>query len=313
MKLLFSFIKLVRWSNLIFIVLAQGLFYIFIEYPIYSLHSTFPVLDLPYFLLLCFSTICIAAGGYIINDYFDVNIDMINKPNKLIIEKKIKRRWAILWHLALSILGIALGFYIDYNTPTSLLGLTNTICVILLFIYSISLKRKLLSGNVVVSLLTAWTILVVPFAEWNALFHNPTLKLLYSEVDFNKLYRIAFLYTGFAFIVSIIREVIKDMEDIQGDMQHGCYTMPIAWGIRTAKVFTGIWIVVLTSILIIIQFYIWNLGWRWAVAYCTVLIILPLCLVFKKLLTAQTAIAFHILSFFVKCIMLTGILSMIIF
>ena len=184
MQLFFSFLRLIRWPNLVFIILAQGIFYFFIEFPLYASHSILPILDLPCFVLLCFSSVCIAAAGYIINDYFDVNIDMINKPDKLIIEKFIKRRWAIVWHLILSLVGIFMGFYIDYNTPTSLLGLTNTICVILLFIYSISLKRKLLSGNVVVSLLTAWSILVVPFAEWNGLFHNPTLKLLYNEVDF---------------------------------------------------------------------------------------------------------------------------------
>lgn len=313
MKLLLLFFKLIRWPNLVFIALAQYLFYYCIQYKIYTSASVYPMLNNIYLSLLCFSSICIAAAGYIINDYFDVNIDIINKPHKLIIGKFIKPRWAMVWHWILSVTGIAIGFYIDYKTPTSLIGLSNIICVLLLFGYSVSLKRKLLSGNIVISLLTAWTILVIPFAEWNALFNNTQLRQIYIDVDFKKLYRIGFLYTGFSFIISLIREAIKDMEDMEGDRQYGCKTMPIVWGLRTTKVFTAVWIIVLIGVLAIVQLYTAQLGWWASVSYCILLIMLPLGIALKKLLTAQTAKTFHALSSLIKLIMLAGIVSMIFF
>ncbi len=313
MKLLLLFFKLIRWPNLVFIALAQYLFYYCIQYKIYTSASVYPMLNNIYLSLLCFSSICIAAAGYIINDYFDVNIDIINKPHKLIIGKFIKPRWAMVWHWILSLTGIAIGFYIDYKTPTSLIGLSNIICVLLLFGYSVSLKRKLLSGNIVISLLTAWTILVIPFAEWNALFNNTQLRQIYIDVDFKKLYRIGFLYTGFSFIISLIREAIKDMEDVEGDRQYGCKTMPIVWGLRTTKVFTAVWIIVLIGVLAIVQLYTAQLGWWASVSYCILLIMLPLGIALKKLLTAQTAKTFHALSSLIKLIMLAGIVSMIFF
>lgn len=313
MQLLLKFLKLIRWPNLIFIALAQYLFYYCIENKIYLSVSAQPILNINYLTLICFSSICVAAAGYIINDYFDVNIDIINKPHKLIIGKFIKPRWAMLWHWLLSILGIAIGFYVDYKTPTSLIGISNIICVLLLFIYSISLKRKLLSGNILIALLTAWSILVIPFAEWNALFNNTQLKHIYIDVDFKKLYRIGFLYTGFSFIISLIREAIKDMEDIEGDRQHGCRTMPIIWGLRTTKVFTAVWLIVLIGVLAIVQLYTVQLGWWLSVIYCLVFIMLPLIIILKKLSSAQTPKAFHVLSSTVKLIMLTGILSMLFF
>ncbi len=313
MQLFFSFLRLIRWPNLIFIILAQGIFYFFIEFPLYAPHSVFPILDLSYFILLCLSSICIAAAGYIINDYFDVNIDMINKPHKLIIEKDIKRRWAIAWHLILSIFGIVIGFYIDYKTPISFIGLTNIGCAVLLFLYSVSLKRKLISGNVVISILTAWSICIVPFAEWNALSQSLSLQIVYKEINFNKLYLITFLYSGFAFIISIIREAVKDMEDVEGDMQYNCYTMPIVWGIRTAKVYAAVWMVVLISGLVIMQLYAWHLGWKWLIIYCLVTTILPLCFTFNKLIVAKKSSDFHSISTLIKLIMFTGILSMLLF
>lgn len=313
MQRLIPFLKLIRWPNLVFIALAQYLFYYCIEYKIYTSVNTVPILNNIYLALLCFSSICIAAAGYIINDYFDINIDAINKPHKLIIGKYIKPRWAMLFHWILSIIGISIGFYIDYFTPTTLIGVSNTICVILLFTYSISLKRKLLSGNILIALLTAWSILVVPFAEWNIFFNNIQLRNLYRDVDLKKLYRIGFLYTGFSFIISLIREAIKDMEDVEGDRQYGCRTMPIIWGLRTTKVFTAVWIIVLIGVLAIVQLYTVQLGWWLSVIYCLVFIMLPLIIILKKLSSAQTPKAFHVLSSTVKLIMLTGILSMLFF
>jgi 4-hydroxybenzoate polyprenyltransferase len=126
-------------------------------------------------------------------------------------------------------------------------------------------------------------------------------------------FRFAFLYAGFAFIISLIREVVKDIEDMPGDAKYGCHTMPIVWGVHVAKVFISTWFVVLIASLGIIQFYVLQFRWWWSALYCFVMIILPLLYTFRKLFVARTTQDFHKLSSLIKLVMLTGILSMILF
>src|SRR5215207_4238340 len=158
MRLISAFLKLVRWPNLVFIVLTQVLFYYCIYLPLYQIPQIYLLL------WLVTASVCIAAAGYIINDYFDLNIDQINKPNKNVLNTIIDRRWAIVWHLFLSLLGIfatakAVGFAKWY------LIIANVVCVALLWFYSTSFKRQLLIGNIVISLLAAWTVLILFFAQ----------------------------------------------------------------------------------------------------------------------------------------------------
>lgn len=261
-----------------------------------------------YCFLLVLSYFFIYAEGYVINDYFDLNIDQVNKPEKVVVEKIIVRRWVIFWHVFLSMAGIVIGFWIDWFTNVKFLGLVNTAVVGLLFLYSISLKKKLLIGNILVSVLTAWAILVVTFCETSNLLRS---DIIISQTQ--KITRISFLYTGFAFVISLIREVVKDMEDIDGDRRYGCNTMPIAWGIQSTKVFVSVWLVVLICSLLVVQFYVLILQWWWSAAYSLLLIILPLFYIFKLLIAASTSKDYHRLSTLIKMVMLAGILSMLFF
>jgi 4-hydroxybenzoate polyprenyltransferase len=258
--------------------------------------------------LLVLSYVLIYAEGYVINDYFDLNIDQINKPEKVVVDKIISRRWVIFWHVFLSIAGIVIGFYIDWVSNVRYLGLINLFVVGLLFLYSISLKKKLLIGNILVSALTAWAISVVTFCETSNLL-RPEIIGSYTE----KITRISFLYTVFAFVISLIREVVKDMEDIDGDRRYGCNTMPIAWGIQSTKVFVSVWMVVLIGLLLFVQFYVLILNWWWSAAYSFLLIILPLLYGFKLLLAAKSSKDYHKLSSLIKMVMFAGILSMLFF
>jgi 4-hydroxybenzoate polyprenyltransferase len=116
--------------------------------PVFANSNIYPNVRGWNFALICISSVLIAAAGYIINDYFDLNIDRVNKPDKLVVERVIKRRWAIVWHIILSVVGIAIGFYVDFTTHIWLLGFSNAVCVFLLFVYSTSLKQRFLVGNV---------------------------------------------------------------------------------------------------------------------------------------------------------------------
>jgi 4-hydroxybenzoate polyprenyltransferase len=128
-----------------------------------------------------------------------------------------------------------------------------------------------------------------------------------------KFFRLAFLYAGFAFIISMIREAVKDMEDIKGDFRYGCKTLPIVAGIRTTKIYAAVWICVLAATLVILQFYVLQFGWWPSVLYSLLAVIVPLLYALQKLRKAYRTKDFAALSRLTKWIMLTGILSMIFF
>ena len=310
MQLIGAFFRLIRWPNLVFILLTQHLFYYFILLPCFARQQpVYPVVLRPVlFYLLAFSSVLIAAAGYIINDYFDLNIDRVNKPDRLVVDRLIKRRWTIIWHWILSGLGVLLGLYVSWKLRNPLVVLSNIGCVILLWFYSTTFKRKLLIGNVLISLLTAWVILVLYVCEirFSAL-QDPD----YSRI-LSRLFKFAIVYAGFAFISSLIREVVKDIEDMEGDERYGCRTMPIVWGVNVAKVFAGTWVVVLTGSLVVIQVYaLQRMGWP-MVIYGVLLLDLPLIRILRKLYQAQTKKDYHLLSGAIKGVMLAGILSMLI-
>ena len=299
-----AFLKLIRWPNLIFIFITQVLFEFTVISPAFKLAGLTPNLSGVYIYLLALSSVLIAAAGNIINDYFDINIDLINKPQKVIISKYIHRHWAILWHIVLSLSGVLLGLFIEYKTKAYLLGITNLACVILLFVYSIVLKRKPLSGNIIIAILTAWTVLVVTFCESNVLFRESTVLAI------SKITRITFLYAGFAFILTLIREMIKDMEDINGDSRYNCRTFPIIFGLNAARIYVAIWLVVLLALLVSMTIYVLQFGWWISAIYCAGLLIVPTVKLLKKLFNSTDEKQFHEMSSLVKIIMATGILTL---
>ncbi len=316
MRLLAAFIRLTRWPNLFFIALTQWLFYNCVVYAIYSQEK---INDLQngytgwLFYLLMLASVFIAAGGYIINDYFDMQIDAVNKPAKVVVNRLIKRRWAIVWHLVLSAAGILISFYISYKSGKWIICIINVFCVLLLWFYSTIFKKKLLSGNIIIAALTAWVVIVVYFYSGASLLNYGDWKTVNYPFNITQLYKFTILYAGFAFIVSLIREVVKDMEDMHGDALYKCKTMPIEWGIPATKVFVAVWIVVCIAALVIVQLYAWLQGW-WVIAvYCVVLVIFPLVIILKDLYRSSIAEDYHRLSNRIKFVMFTGILSMLFF
>jgi 4-hydroxybenzoate polyprenyltransferase len=184
--------------------------------------------------------------------------------------------------------------------------------VILLFAYSISLKKKLLVGNILISVLTSWVIFVCFLCYYRTFYCSNCDRSEWQSL-INRFMRISFLYAGFAFIISLIREVVKDMEDMEGDKKYGCKTIPISWGIPASKVFVAVWLVVLIGMISIVQIYVWQLGWYWSAAYTVLLILVPLLWILRKLYRAQVPKDYHQLSTVIKLVMLAGLLSMIFF
>lgn len=307
MKLIAAFFRLIRLPNLFFIALTQVLFQYGIYKPLFQ--SDISTGDQRQFILLVLASVLIAAAGYIINDYFDINIDRVNKPEKIVVDSIISRRWAIAWHLVLSFLGIILTAIALPLFQKWYLLLANLVVVALLWMYSTTYKKSLLIGNIIIALLTSWTILLIYFSKID-------ITGLFATEDLQrqaKFFRLTMLYAAFAFIISLIREAIKDMEDLPGDVRYNCYTMPIAWGINATKIYVAVWLVVLITMLVVIQVYILPYGWWWPFLFSMLLIIIPLLYIFRKLFASFTPADFHHLSNGTKFVMLTGILSMIFF
>ena len=306
MRLIAGFLKMIRLPNLLFIILTQVLFQYCVYIPLYQ--GSIPPNDALQLILLVIASVFIAAAGYCINDYFDINIDEVNKPGQMVVDKVIHRRWAIGWHFILSSFGILLTLFAVPVLQKWYIILANILCVALLWFYSTSFKRSLLIGNIVISLLTAWTILVMFFAKL-----SPDDAIGSGNPVNYKFFRIAFLYAGFAFILSLIREAIKDMEDLKGDEKHGCRTMPVVWGVNATKVYVAVWLFVLIALLAVVEVYVLQFNLWWAVAYIALLIIAPLVFIFYRLYRATGTFVFHQLSNWSKFVMLTGILSLIFF
>ena len=303
-----AFLRLIRWPNLLFIVLTQVLFHYCLLNPILDNSGTAPIIDGAMLFVIGVISVLVAAAGYIINDYFDINIDQINKPDRQFIPKYVTRRWAILWHSALSVTGVALSFYAGWKMDVWWMGPANFVCVSLLFVYSSTFKKRLLTGNIIIALLTAWTVAILGLASAYHLYFEGNDVATQTRV-----LRYTFLYASFAFIISLIREAVKDIEDLRGDTRYGCRTLPVVAGINAAKTYVLVWVVVLLSVLVLVQFYAAQLGWWFTVLYAFFFINIPLGYLFITFIKARKTEEYHRVSSLAKLVMLTGILSLLFF
>jgi len=303
MPLLVGFFRLIRLPNLFFIALAQGLFQFAIYESVYE--GQLPEGDRIHFWWLMLASVFIAAGGYVINDYFDVNIDEINKPERLVVDKIISRRWAMVWHFVMSTAGIVFTALALTSFRQLYLVMINLLCVVMLWFYSTRFKKSFLVGNFLIALLVAWTILVVFASKVDPIGWTQGTDPLQL-----RLYRFAMLYAAFAFLATLARELIKDVEDMEGDRRYGCKTLPIVWGIGVARFFTLVWVGLLLLLLLGVLLYLLQLNYWVAFAYGILLILLPLLDWVRRLKNAVTPADFGALSRYVKWILLAGIFSM---
>lgn len=303
-----SILRLIRWPNLLFILITQCLFYfVFVRagYTAGGLAAVDIHLGFQPFLLLCSASVLIAAGGYIINDYYDVAIDLINKPHAVIVSRTISRRAAFALYAGFSIVGIVVSGWAALLLQNAWILVCNFAAVLLLLLYSTTLKRKLLIGNILISLLTAWVIFVLVIAAYR--HDNVYLP------SWNFLIRCAAVYGVFAWLISLIREVVKDMEDVAGDKKLGCTTMPVVWGMAVSRRFAGFMMLLLAGLVSILMFFLFEADYVSAGIYSFFFITFPLIISVRKLYAAKEPHDFHKLSALIKGIMMTGILSMLFF
>jgi 4-hydroxybenzoate polyprenyltransferase len=275
--ILISIFRLTRIWNLIILAGAQ----LFAAYYLIGLHS---VIQLK-LLLLVFSTGLITAAGYSINNYFDVKIDLINEPDQVVVGRAFTRRKTIFLHFVLSVTGIAIGFFLNWK-----LGCANLGASLVLWFYSSAFKRIPFMGNFSIATLTALSILIL-------IFVYPVSLAGIS------------MYSTFAFVITLIRESVKDMEDLTGDKTYGRRTIPVVLGISKTKIYSGTLILILMTAIWLAYF----LYQPMPVPVILGLIMLPLAIFTFLLIKADTILEFSRLSRLAKLLMVLGIISMAFF
>lgn len=304
--MMIAYIKLIRFSNLLIVAFTQYLLEFFILIPALSIAGINPILDSPRFILLVISTMLIAAGGYVINDIEDVEIDRINKPEKQIVSRLITVRQAWIYYYALFFVGLLISLYLAlYIDNLPLLSLYPA-AWLLLYLYSRYFKKMALIGNVTVAFFCAFVAGIVWFAERYA--YSELFEVLPAAgKSVTELFSI---YIFFAFISTLYREIIKDIEDYEGDAQNDCKTLPIIAGLKVAKSTSIALGLVFLGALFYLIFYV-NINQQdpiVALSFIIIAMLLPLAYSLILLVKSATKKDYKLLSRFAKFLMLTGIL-----
>ena len=226
--------RLIRLPNLVAIAVFQLLLHLRVIEPYLVANSIVPALTSLQMILLIVATVCIAGAGNAINDYFDVTIDRINRPESVVVGSSLNRRTAMLVHVALSLIGVFCGLYLSFvlRRPAYMLMF---LCVpLLLWFYSTHFKKQLLIGNFVVAGLVALTGYLTISVEYSALDRAYGGNVSSSWQCATLWYHVC-AFCCLAFISNLAREVIKDMQDVDGDAAAGCHTVPVEMGIGYSK------------------------------------------------------------------------------
>jgi 4-hydroxybenzoate polyprenyltransferase len=293
------YLKLIRIENLLLIALMQ----LVIKYTFLNQADILQALsDWKYFLLII-ATLSIAAGGYIINDIYDVDVDTINKPNKVYIGTHISEKNAYNLYFALNVMGVGLGFYLSRTVNKPAIAAVFVICSALLYVYSNGLKQIPLVGNLVIAALTALSILVV------GLFNIYPFIFDFNRNDMLSILSVIIDYAVLAFLLHFAREIIKTIEDIEGDKAFEITTVASYFGILVSKIIT---IFTLLGFIGYACYFIYNniMHMPYVIGYFVILMMLPTLFVIFKTITAKEKADFSFISKLIKIIMLTTIFSL---
>lgn len=299
------YLRLVRLPNLLMIAFTMYAIRFLIVRPQLQLYGMELQFSEVLFALLVVSVLFITAAGYVINDYFDAPVDLINRPSRVTLSKLIPRKMAILVHLTMSIIGVAIGIYLSFAIHLSFLSLIFLLVPGILWFYSTTYKRQFLLGNLIVAFLTALVPLMVILFEVPLLIREYGKEMVRNQIDFHTLTAWVGGYALFAFLFTLIREIVKDMEDFEGDRAYGRNTLPVVLGLKNTRIIvlalTGIAVV---FIAVVLALYLTDLM---TLLYTILLLLAPLAFVVFRLLHASSAEQYHRVSAWLKGIMLAGV------
>ena len=296
-----DFLKLIRYQNLLILAFMQLIF----RYGFFKFQNIpLALADWQYGLLIL-ATILIAAGGYVINNIFDQDTDNENKPKDVIVGKSISETQAYNIYFALTVSGVGIGFYLSNIIQRPGFASIFILIAAALYLYATSLKQIILIGNILVALLLSFSIIIIGIFDLYpaiSLENQQQMKIFFS---------ILLDYAIFAFMINVLREIIKDLEDVEGDYIHGMNTLPIVIGkTKTTKIVFFLSFIPLITLLYYINKYLLDL--LFITVYLLLFVTGPLLFFITKIWTAQSKKEFHNLSSILKWMLFFGILSVVI-
>jgi len=303
------YLRLIRWQNLIIIALIQYFTRYFLIAPFYKLQNISLQMNNMDFFLFVMTIVLIAGAGYIINDIFDVQIDAINKPDQVIIGNIISEKKASLIYYIMNGIAIITGIYSGIKVNSLSLGLIFIVLIAVFYFYSLKYKRLFLWGNFVIALLAALLLILVWLFEFFTIRKN---GIAFTE-GMQAYWTISYFvlaYALFAFIITLIREFVKDIEDIEGDSKWGCNTLPIVIGIDSTKKIAALLSFFVILLVAFFQIKLKSLNLGYFAGILTIVVQLPFTYLGFKIWTAREKADFHFVSNLSKIIMVLGILTM---
>ena len=304
------YLQLLRVGNLAFLAILLYVMEAWVATPLLQRAMFQPLMPWWVLTLLILSVVCIAAGGYVINDYFDVKIDRINRPNDMVVTRVISREAAMNWFYVLTAIGMVAGLAVAWWARSWNLLFIYIVIPGLLWFYSASYKRMLLVGNLIVAFISALVPLLV------AIINADYLKHLYSEaLAYTPIVGQLFVWlSGFAlfsFLLTWAREVVKDIEDIEGDREMECRTLPIVWGDKVAKIIATILLVVIAILIVYMLFAVLPFSHEWKslpTRYVVFGLIVPILCSIVLLWAANNRTEYHRVQTIIKFTMFMGVL-----
>jgi 4-hydroxybenzoate polyprenyltransferase len=303
-----SFLKLIRWPNLLIIVASMVLLMFLMIRPGLRLAAGTGMTPEMYWLLVA-AVVFTAIGGYVVNDLKDLPSDKVNKPGKNVFEQHYPEKTGWILYGIFTLAGILTGSILSFQLGKGTYALIFVLTAGLLWFYSVRYECQPLVGNLVVAFLSALSFGLV----W--LYELLALQMHSVVVDHSRLLlvnNLVLVYMGFAFLVSLLREVVKDVEDEKGDRQTGCLTFPVTYGVARAKNLS----IAVNVLGLLASFVMQWLFYQWHFIYLFLyffLIDLLFAFVLLKLTVADDKNDFKTLSLWIKLLMVAGILSMALF
>ena len=304
------YLQLLRVGNLTFAAILLYVMEKWVATPLLQREQFGELMPWWILTLLIVSVVGIAAGGYVINDYFDVKIDRINRPDNLVVTRIISRDAAMNLFYGLTAVGVIAGTVVAWWAHSWTLLFTYIVIPGLLWFYSASYKRMFLVGNLVVAFASAIVPLLVAIANADYLHHLYQNALAYSPIV-GELYVWTGGFAAFALLLTWVREIVKDIEDIEGDREMECRTLPIVWGDKVAKIIATILLVVIATLIVYILFAVLPFSHEWKslpTRYVVFGLIVPILCSIILLWAANNRIEYHRVQTIIKFAMFMGML-----
>lgn len=308
-----KYLKLIRIHNLLMVPLTMYLLHWGIVEPAmgygYSIALSqvlTPQLSTLNFSILMIINVLLGAAGYVINDYFDRKIDQINRPKKVIIGATVHRRFAIILHFTLNAIAVLLSAYLAWVFKKPFIILVYVMIAGIFWLYSTTYKHQFLIGNLIVAAGTAMIPIQVAYFELTALSQAYGSLFAINGMSFKALFYWLAAFGLFAFLTNLIREIVKDIEDFEGDSSYGSNTIPVVLGINSAKIIVSI--LAIGTIGLLSFFYYRFLNDSLSMYYLSIFVALPLLVSAIVVFFSNTVKHYHRLSWLLKFIMLSGVL-----